>query len=147
MRSFLFPSFNRAFLRGSLTTTRVTCGWSRSYSQAAQVPSSKFTCKLPRSPRKHWRITSALVSRMASITSLPVQSRTATEIVAWCTSSPIYLASFMRVLLVVGGDANDQNLLQRAPFYNPFYNAFLRTYPHPFHLAVRCFEAPRNRQT
>jgi hypothetical protein len=34
------------------------------------------------------------------------------------------LASFMRVLLVVGGDANDQNLLQRAPFYN----AFLRTY-------------------
>src|SRR5579864_636860 len=124
MRSFLFPSFNRAFLRGSLTTTRVTCGWSRSYSQAAQVPSSKFTCKLPRRPRKHWRIVSALVSRMASITSLPVQSRTATEIVAWCTSSPIYLASFMRVLLVVGGDANDQNLLQRAPFYNAFFKSY-----------------------
>jgi hypothetical protein len=26
----------------------------------------------------------------------------------------------MRVLLVVGGDANDQNLLQGAPFYNAF---------------------------
>jgi hypothetical protein len=28
------------------------------------------------------------------------------------TSIPIYLASFVRVLLVVGVDANDQNLLQ-----------------------------------
>jgi len=43
---------------------------------------------------------------------LPATSRTATEIVAWCTSSPIYLASFMRALLLVGVDANDQNLLQ-----------------------------------
>jgi hypothetical protein len=43
---------------------------------------------------------------------LPVESRIATEIVDWCTSSPIYLASFMRALLVVGADANDQNLLQ-----------------------------------
>jgi hypothetical protein len=44
---------------------------------------------------------------------LPAESRVATEIVAWCTSSPIYLASFMRALLVVGNDANDQNLLQK----------------------------------
>jgi hypothetical protein len=58
------------------------------------------------------RIVSALVSRIASMTNFPAESRMATEIVAWCTSSPIYLASFMRVLLVVGDDANDQNLLQ-----------------------------------
>jgi hypothetical protein len=44
---------------------------------------------------------------------LPVESRTAAEIVAWCTSSPIYLVSFIRVLLSVGVDANNQNLLQR----------------------------------
>ena len=56
-------------------------------SQAAQVPSSKVTCKLPRRPRRNCRIVSAFVSRMASITSLPAESRTATEIVAWCTSS------------------------------------------------------------
>jgi hypothetical protein len=30
------------------------------------------------------------------------------EIVAWCTSSPIYFASFIGVLLPVGIDANDQ---------------------------------------
>jgi hypothetical protein len=36
---------------------------------------------------------------------LLAESKTATEIVAWCTSSPIYLASFMRALLVVGVDA------------------------------------------
>src|SRR5215475_13924499 len=50
----------------------------------------QFTCKLPRRPRTNCRIVSALVSRMASITSLLLASRTATEIVAWCTSSPIY---------------------------------------------------------
>jgi hypothetical protein len=49
---------------------------------------------------------------VASITRFPLESRTAAEIVAVCTSIPIYLASFMRALLVVGVDANDQNLLQ-----------------------------------
>jgi hypothetical protein len=40
---------------------------------------------------------------------------------------PIYLASFMRALLVVGVDANDQNLLQtRAPFYNAFIGTYGR---------------------
>jgi hypothetical protein len=28
----------------------VTCGFNRSYHQAAQVPSSNVTCKSPRSP-------------------------------------------------------------------------------------------------
>src|SRR5215467_14048741 len=86
----------------------------------AQVPSSKVTCKLPRRPRRNWRMASAFVSRTASITSLPAESLTATEIVAWCTSSPIYLASFMRALLVVGVDANDQTLLQKGALYNAF---------------------------
>src|ERR1700739_1561482 len=45
------------------------------------------------------------------------KSRTAIEIVAWCTSSPIYLASFMRALLVVGHDANDQTYFKNGrPF-------------------------------
>src|SRR5215831_19015098 len=112
MRSFLFPAFNSAFFRESQTSTRATWGRSRSCNQADQVPSSKVTYKLPRTPRRNWRMVSAFVSRTASITSLPTESLTATEIVAWCTSSPIYLASFMRALLV-GDDANDQNLLQK----------------------------------
>src|SRR2546427_5645519 len=69
MRSLLLPSFNRAFRRGLHTTTFVTCGFSRSYNQAAQVPSSNVTCRLPRSPWTNWRMVLALVSRMDSITS------------------------------------------------------------------------------
>src|SRR5215472_14962199 len=52
---------------------------------------------------------------MASIASLPVESRTAPLIVASCTSNPIYLASFIRVLLPVGKDANDQTYSKGAP--------------------------------
>src|SRR5579863_7294056 len=114
MRSFLFPALSSAFLRGSHTTTFATCGLSRSCNHAAQVPSSKVTCKLPDNPWRSCRIVAAFVSMTDSITRWPVPSRTTTEIVAWCTSSPIYLASFnTRVLLSVGVDANDQNLLQR----------------------------------
>src|SRR2546429_8561815 len=105
----LVPRLSRAFLRGSHTRTFVRCGLSRSCNHAAQVPSSKVTCKLPRNPWTNCRMVAAFVSRIDSINSLPVESRTAAEIVAWCTSSPIYLASFMRVLLPVGVDANDQN--------------------------------------
>jgi len=36
------PSFNKALRRGSQTSTRATWGCSRSYSHAAQVPSSQF---------------------------------------------------------------------------------------------------------
>jgi hypothetical protein len=57
---------------------------------------------------------------VASITRFPLESRTAAEIVAVCTSIPIYLASVMRALLVVGVDANDQTYFKRAPFYNAF---------------------------
>jgi hypothetical protein len=51
--------------------------------QAAQVPSSNVTHKLPRSPCTNWRIVAAFVSTTDSITSLPVESGTAAEIVAW----------------------------------------------------------------
>jgi hypothetical protein len=51
-------------------------------SQAAQVPSSKVRCKLPRSPWINWRMVAAFVSRTDSIGTLPVESKTAAEIVA-----------------------------------------------------------------
>ena len=40
------------------------------------------------------------------------KSRSDAQIVAVCTSIPIYLASFMRVFLVVDVDTSNQNLLQ-----------------------------------
>src|SRR5207245_7608581 len=123
MRSLLFPSLSRAFFRGLHTTNLSTCGLSRSYSQAAQVPSSKVTDKVPRSPAKNSRRVAALVSRMDSMTTLPLQSITATEMVAWCTSSPIYFSLFMRVLLFVGGGACAHNLLQKG---RPFIMRFKR---------------------
>src|SRR2546422_6653584 len=83
IRSLLFPAFSKAFFRGSHTTTFVPCGLSRSYNQAAQVPSSKVTYKFPRSPWMNCRMVAAFVSMTDSISSLPAESRTATEIVAW----------------------------------------------------------------
>src|SRR5260370_37227090 len=71
MRSFLLPTFSRAFFRGSHTIRWATCGLSRSYNQAALVPSSKVTDKFPPSPRMKSRMVLALVSRMDSITSFP----------------------------------------------------------------------------
>src|SRR6202158_1190466 len=103
-----------AFFRGSHTTNSVTCGFSKSYNQAAQVPSSNVTCKSPRSPSINCRITLAFVSITHSITIFPAPFLTAIEILSLWTSIPIYFLSFnMRVLLSVGVDANDQNLLQR----------------------------------
>src|ERR1700688_431391 len=103
-----------AFFRGSHTTNSVTCGFSKSYNQAAQVPSSNVTCKSPRSPSINCRITLAFVSITHSITIFPTRFPTAIEMLSLCTSIPIYFLSFnMRVLLSVGVDANDQNLHQR----------------------------------
>jgi len=69
IRSFLFPAFNRSFFRGSHTSTSVTCGLSGSCNHAAQVPSSKVTCTLPRSPWTNCKIVAAFVSTMDSINS------------------------------------------------------------------------------
>jgi len=42
--SFWLPSLMDLFFRGSHTTNFVTCGFNKSYNQAAEVPSSKVTC-------------------------------------------------------------------------------------------------------
>src|SRR5260221_8217733 len=78
--SLLLPCFSRAFLRGSHTSTSVTCGFSRSYSHAAQVPSSKVTCKSPRRPWMNCITVFAFVSITLSITILPSAFLTAIEI-------------------------------------------------------------------
>jgi hypothetical protein len=68
----------------------------QSYSQAAEVPSSKVTCKSPRSPSINCRIMLAFVSTTHSITILPAEFRTAIEMLSLCASIPIYL------VLVIG---------------------------------------------
>src|ERR1700747_1798175 len=86
------------FFRGSPTTNFVTCGFNRSYNQAADVPSSKVTCKSPRSPSINCRIMLAFVSMRHSITTLPTEFLTQAEMLSLCTSIPIYL-----MLLVIKG--------------------------------------------
>jgi hypothetical protein len=61
----LLPSFNRAAFRGSHTTNQSTWGSSRSCNQAAQVPSSKVSAKVPCSPWMNSTIVTALVSSRA----------------------------------------------------------------------------------
>src|SRR6266481_7703954 len=105
--------------RGSHTTNFVTCGFNRSYNQAAQVPSSNVTSKSPRSPLINCKIMLAFVSITHSITIFPEAFMTALEILSLCTSIPIYW------VLVIKGcsflerlSTNTQNLLQKGrPLY------------------------------
>jgi hypothetical protein len=90
IRSLLLPSF--PFFRVLHTSTSLTWGFSRSYNQAAQVPSSNVTRISPRSPSMNCKMVLALVSMTHSITTLPTEFLTATEILSVCTSMPIYLA-------------------------------------------------------
>src|SRR5229473_3344078 len=106
-----------AFFRGSHTTSSVTCGFSRSYNQAAHVPSSKVTCKSPCTPWIHCRMVLALVSMIDSITTFPSPFITAIEIVSLWTSMPIYLM-FIGVLLSVEFCFTLKTYLKGAPFYN-----------------------------
>src|SRR5664279_4687724 len=103
--------------RGSHTTSSVTCGFSKSYSQADQVPSSKVTCKSPRSPWINCKMVLALVSMIDSITSFPSPFITAMAIASLCTSMPIYLMS-IRVLLSVELCVTLKTYRKGAPFYN-----------------------------
>src|SRR5208282_439970 len=80
-----------AFLRGSPTTNFLTCGFNRSYNQAAEVPSSNVTRKSPCRPSINCRIMLALVSITHSITIFPAAFLTAIEMLSLCTSMPIYL--------------------------------------------------------
>src|SRR5882672_11013337 len=79
-----------AFFRGSHTNNFVTCGFSKSYNQAAEVPSSNVTCTSPRSPSINCRIMLAFVSITHSITIFPSPFITAIEMLSLCTSMPIY---------------------------------------------------------
>src|SRR3979411_2818887 len=58
------------------------------------------------------RIVVAFVSRILSMINLPRESVTATEMVAWWTSMPIYFSWLITALLSVSGDANNHNLPQ-----------------------------------
>src|SRR6202140_3675771 len=117
IRSFLFPCL--LFFRGSHTTSFVTCGFSRSYNQVAQVPSSKVTCNSPRRPWRKARRMFALVSITHSITIFPTSFLTAIEILSLCTSIPIYfLLSIEGVPFCRGFEPNTQNPTPKwAPFY------------------------------
>src|ERR1700746_1339450 len=119
MRSLLLPSFNKAFRRGSHTTNFVTCGFNRSYNQAAQVPSSNVTSKSPRSPLINCKIMLAFVSITHSITIFPEAFMTALEILSLCTSIPIYLVLVIKGCSFLEGlSTNTQNLLQKGrPLY------------------------------
>src|SRR5712672_534749 len=107
-----------AFFRGSQTINSVTCGFSRSYSQAAEVPSSNVTCKSPRRPSIHCRIMLAFVSMTHSITIFPAAFITAIEMLSLCTSIPIYLVLVIKGVLSERVELNTQNPTPKgAPFY------------------------------
>src|SRR5450755_5036638 len=107
-----------AFLRGSHTTNFVTCGFSKSYNQAAEVPSSKVTCKSPRSPSINCRIMLALVSIKLSITIFPALFITAIEMLSLCTSIPIYFLLSIEGVPFCGGCGKHPNPTPKgAPFY------------------------------
>src|SRR6266851_4951403 len=107
-----------AFFRGSQTINFVTCGFKRSYSQAAEVPSSNVTCKSPRSPSIHCRIMLAFVSMTHSITIFPAAFITAIEMLSLCTSIPIYLVLVIKGVLSGWAEPNTQNPTPKgAPFY------------------------------
>src|SRR5215472_5133825 len=101
--SLLLPSFNKALRRGLQTRTWCTWGCSRSYNQAAQVPSSQVTCSSPCSPWINCRMLLALVSTIASITIWPLLFSTAITIASLCTSIPIYLTSRLILSCLLGG--------------------------------------------
>ena len=63
------------------------------------------------------RIVLAFVSRTDSMINFPVASRTATEIVAVCTSIPIYLVLFTRALLSERIAKALKTYHKGAPFY------------------------------
>src|SRR5271156_2835648 len=67
---------------------------------------------------------------------LPRESKTATEIVAWWTSMPIYFSWLITALLLVGGDTNNHNLPQSGRLlYCVHYRQC--TQRDPFHLCHR----------
>src|SRR5215813_11508196 len=74
----------------SLTYPRTT-----SYIHRACVVSSNVICSGPLKLFRNRMIAAASVATIVSITTLPSPSRTATTVVAWCRSHPIYLSHFI----------------------------------------------------
>jgi hypothetical protein len=64
---------------------------------AAEVPSSKVTCKSPRTPVD--KLQNHAVSMTLSMTALPTEFRTAIDILSLCTSIPIYLVLVIKGVL------------------------------------------------
>src|SRR5258706_223477 len=69
-----------AFFRGLLTTIFVTCGFSRSYNQPAEVPHSNVTCKSPRRPLiiSVMMLASILLLALAATAQSPKTSKSST---------------------------------------------------------------------
>src|SRR5580704_1303997 len=65
----------------------------------------------------------AFVSMMHSISTFPAASLTAIEMLAWCTSMPIYFLLSIWVLLSVGREPTPQAYFERGAL---FYNALTR---------------------
>src|SRR5580704_15954296 len=107
-----------AFFRGSHTTNFVTWGFSRSYNQAAEVPSSKVTCKSPRSPAIKSRTMLAFVSMTHSITIFPAPFLTAIKCFPGAHPCRYTFGYPLRALLsVVGSSQTLKTLLQKGrPF-------------------------------
>src|SRR5580658_9180387 len=137
------------FLRGSHTTNFVTCGFSKSYNQAAEVHSSNVTCKSPRSPSINCRTMLALVSITHSITIFPAAFLTAIEMLSLCTSIPIYfLLSIERALLSeVGSSRHSKPTPTGAPFYIASRNRKRGkcTLPGPWHCECNRDVSPTQR--
>src|ERR1700722_7944585 len=106
-----------AFFRGSHTTNFVTWGFSKSYNQAAEVPSSNVTCKSPRSPSKNCRIMLAFVSMTHSITIFPAPFITAIEMLSLCTSMPIYFLLSIEGVPFCRIEASTQPYPERGALY------------------------------
>src|SRR5258708_21119083 len=81
-------------------------------SQVPVAPSSPALHLVESDSKRQQKPSTLFVSRILSMINLPRESVTATEIVAWWTSMPIYFSWLITALLSVSGDANNHNLPQ-----------------------------------
>jgi hypothetical protein len=88
--SLWLPSLMEAFFRGSHPSNFVTCGFSKSYNQAAEVPSSKREVQVPAQPIDKLQNHAAFRRDHAFHHDLSAPFITAIEILSLCTSMPIY---------------------------------------------------------
>lgn len=99
------------------------------------MPSSRVTCKLPRRPCTNCKIVSALVSKIASLTNLPAESKTAAEFWFWMSPClalmPSKLATFAHAIDLVEaidevmGEECERHLSSRAICLMDFFGLML----------------------